>query len=87
MHQSWTKEDKSKLSPNIGKMIQRSNVVPMWIATQILAHTEPKQKYRAKMIIHFIKIAKVCFSTPDFINCIGLIKNNRNVIDSIILML
>ena len=66
MHQSWTKEDKEKLSPHIGRMIKRSNIVPMWVATQILIHTEQKQKLRAKMITLFIKIAKECNKLNNF---------------------
>ena len=66
MHQSWTKKDKDILSPQIGKMIKQSNTVPMWVATQILACTEQKQKLRAKMITLFIKIAKECDKLNNF---------------------
>merc|ERR1712137_1135793 len=66
MHQSWTKADKDKVSPNIGRMIKRSNAVPMWVATQILFHTESKLKLRAKMVTLFIKIAKECNKLNNF---------------------
>ena len=61
MHQSWTKQDKEKLSPHIGQMIKRSNIVPMWVATKILTQGE-KIKARVKTITLFIKIAKVIFN-------------------------
>ena len=66
MHQSWTKKDKDIKSPHIGKMIKQSNTVPMWVATQILAYTDQKQKLRAKMITLFIKIAKECDKLNNF---------------------
>ena len=59
LNQSWVKKNKAEVSPNIGKMIYRSNIIPFWVATQILTKTEQKIKNRAKMIENFIKIAAV----------------------------
>lgn len=65
VHQNWQKKDKKILSPNICKIIHRSNTIPMWIATQILTAGDQKIKTRAKLIIAFIKIAVVrIFSIP-----------------------
>ena len=57
MGQSWTKKNKAELAPSIGRMIKRSNTLPVWVATQILAETDCKIKNRVKVIVKFIKIA------------------------------
>jgi hypothetical protein len=54
---SWSKEGRETKSPNIVKMINRSNALGHWLAIQILI--EPKVKSRAKLIKSFIQIAKV----------------------------
>jgi len=67
MHQSWTKKDKrDTVSPNICRMIQRSNTVPMWVATQILAHTDGNVRMRSEMVTLFIQIAKECNKLNNF---------------------
>lgn len=57
MHQSWTKKNKAEAAPSIGRMIKRSNSLPLWVATQILSEAEGKLRNRAKIVSNFIKIA------------------------------
>ena len=56
--QAWGKA-KHK-SPNICRMISRSNVVPLWVAYQIL-NTDNKIRNRVNTITTFIDIANVRF--------------------------
>jgi len=57
MHQSWTKKNKAEAAPSIGRMIKRSNELPLWVATQILSEAEGKLRNRVKIVTNFIKIA------------------------------
>ena len=66
MNQAWTKKEKQTIAPHIGSMIQRSNQVPMWVATQVLKHTEGDVKKRALMIVQFIRIARACDKLNNF---------------------
>ncbi|EFC46408.1 rasGEF domain-containing protein [Naegleria gruberi] len=58
LNQNWMKETRSKKAPNIYAMINRSNEIGMWVATDILSYEDVKE--RAYVLKQFIKIASEC---------------------------
>jgi hypothetical protein len=54
-NQNWTKPNRHKVSPNIMKMIKRSNEIATWVATEVLSASEVE--LRAKIIKKFIKVS------------------------------
>nr|CAG4710913.1 unnamed protein product [Naegleria fowleri] len=55
---NWMKENRRKKAPNIYTMINLSNEIGMWVATEILNYEEPKE--RSIVMKRFIKIASEC---------------------------
>lgn len=68
---NWTKEDKYILAPNIMKMIQRYDNLSFWICEEILSYDH--KDTRAKAIIKFLKIAKVCQIFNNFNDCVNIV--------------
>ncbi|KAL9642462.1 hypothetical protein ABK040_011030 [Willaertia magna] len=58
LNQNWMKESRMKKAPNIYAMINRSNEVGMWVATEILMAEDLKE--RAFILKRFIKLAAKC---------------------------
>jgi hypothetical protein len=58
-NQAWNGSNRDDQAPNISKLINRSNSLPLWIATTILTETESKIKSRVKLIRHWIAVAQV----------------------------
>ncbi|KAG2370630.1 hypothetical protein C9374_014732 [Naegleria lovaniensis] len=61
---NWMKETRRKKAPNIYAMINLSNEIGMWVATEILNHEEVKE--RSYVLKRFIKIASECEKTHNY---------------------
>lgn len=57
LNQNWTKSERKQKAPNIYSMIQRSNLVGKWVASEIIFQKEIKT--RVYVIKKFIKVAEV----------------------------
>jgi son of sevenless-like protein len=54
---AWSKAAKRDTSPNVLKLIENSNGIVRWVATEII--TTPNLKKRISVLKHFITIASV----------------------------
>jgi hypothetical protein len=61
---NWSKSTKNILSPNVVRMIVRSNLVSSWVAQEILNQENIKE--RAEYLKLFIKVANDCVSLNNF---------------------
>jgi len=60
----WTKSNKNEMSPNVMKMIENSNHVIRWIASEIIS--TPNLKKRIAVMKHCISLASHCLRLNNF---------------------
>lgn len=56
---AWSKNDKRQTSPNVLKLIENSNGIVRFVATEII--TTPNLKKRISVLKHWITIASVIY--------------------------
>jgi hypothetical protein len=56
-HQNWNRPNAAELSPNLIRLIERTNDISYWVATEIVS--EINLKLRVKIVKRFITIAEV----------------------------
>ncbi|EFA85873.1 Ras guanine nucleotide exchange factor [Heterostelium album PN500] len=74
--QSWNKQNKDELAPNIVAFIRRFNAVSNWVATEIV-RTE-KLKERVSVVKRFIIIAQKCRDIGNFNGCMEILSGLQN---------
>jgi hypothetical protein len=70
LNSAWTKEGKETNSPNIVHMIKTSNMISLWVATEIV--TTPIIRDRLMKIMKFIKAAVYCRKLNNYNNVMDI---------------
>lgn len=71
IQKKWDKENRIKNSPNIHRIIERSNLFSLYLASEILKEVE--LKHRVKLVEHLIKVSKECLDFGNYASVFSII--------------
>jgi len=61
---NWSDPKKRDSAPNVREFVERFNALSSWVVTEVLQRSDPKD--RAKLLVHFMNIAKCCLTLKNF---------------------
>jgi len=76
LHQSWSREDKETLAPNIINVISRFNQVTMWVTSLVVGVESAKM--RAALVGRLIDIAEKCLELHNINSIVEIMSGLEN---------